>query len=57
MLRLLPRPVRELDLVLLDGRVEHLVVEERGRLRFEEDADSVLLDHLVVLSRQRNDTS
>src|SRR5688572_22747440 len=57
MLRLLLDLVgdRELDLVLLDAGVEYLVIEQRGRLRFEEDADSLLLDHLVVLSRQRND--
>jgi hypothetical protein len=37
-------------LVLLEGRVENLVVEERGRLRFEEDAGSLRIDHLVTPS-------
>src|SRR5215211_3734103 len=40
---------REGDLVLFDARVEDLVAKQRGRLRFEEDAGSLLLDHLVVL--------
>ena len=41
---------RERNLVLLDAGVENLVVEERGGLRFEEDAGSLLIDHLVILS-------
>jgi PASTA domain len=40
---------------VLDGGVENLVVEEGGRLWFEEDTGTLLFDHLVVLSRQRND--
>src|SRR5919198_996132 len=46
---------RKGDLVLLDAGVEDLVVEERGRLRLEKYSSSLLLDHLVVLGRQRND--
>jgi pimeloyl-ACP methyl ester carboxylesterase len=46
---------RERDLVLLDARVENLVIEERSRLPFEEDAGSLFFDHLVILGRQRND--
>ena len=40
---------RERDLVLLDAGVKNFVVEERSRLRLEEDAGSLLFDHLVVL--------
>src|SRR5437667_6375810 len=46
---------RKRDLVLLDAGVENLLVEERGRLRFEEDAGSLFVDHLVILSGQWND--
>jgi hypothetical protein len=42
-------------LVLLDAGVENLVVEERGRLWFEEDTGSLLVDHLVILRGQWND--
>jgi hypothetical protein len=42
---------RERDLVLLDAGVKNFVVEERSRLRLEEDAGSLLFDHLVVLGR------
>jgi hypothetical protein len=41
---------REGDLVLLEAGVENLVVEKRGCLRFEEDAGSLFVDHLVILS-------
>ena len=48
-------PDREGELVSLDAHVENLVVEKGGGFRIEEDARSILLDHLVVLSGQRND--
>jgi hypothetical protein len=35
---------RERDLVLLDGGIENLVVEEGGRLGFEEDPGILLFD-------------
>ena len=40
---------RERDFVLIELRVEDLVVEERGSVRFEEDAGPVLFDHFIVL--------
>ena len=40
---------RERDPVLLDDRVENLVVEERGSLRLEKDPGLLLFDDLVVL--------
>jgi hypothetical protein len=40
---------------LFDIGIENLVVQERGRLRFEEETGSLLFDHLVVLSRPRYD--
>jgi hypothetical protein len=46
---------RERDLVLLDARVENLVIEERGRLGLEEDSGSAFFDYLVVLGGQRDD--
>src|SRR5512132_1824842 len=46
---------REGDLILFDARVEDLTAKQRGRLRFEEDAGSLLLDHLVVLGGNGND--
>jgi hypothetical protein len=42
-------------LVLLEAGVENLLVEKRGRLRFEEDAGSLFVDHLVILGGQCND--
>ena len=36
--------------ILLDAGVENLLVEERGRLRFEEDAGPLFVDDLVILS-------
>jgi hypothetical protein len=47
---------RERDLVVLDAGVENLVVKEGGSLRFEEDTGPLLLDYLVVLGGQRNET-
>jgi hypothetical protein len=46
---------RERDLIVLDAGVENLVVEEGGRLWFEEDTGTLRFDHLVVLGRQRSD--